>query len=352
MGFIAKALDQRPHLKSTLHRLGVRIMGTAAVKNFAQEHSRWYKAGIDARDSSGPYACQRLRRSLFVPAVEPRFRIKQTDRMFAIGSCFARGIEAALKKSGLRIESAATDFDQFEVDENHKLVPLTFTNKYTTYSILNELTWALEPGAMFPEDSLVDLDAGRCFDPHVSPALKLVDHAATLKRHRVITDVTRRIKDCQVLFLTLGLVETWYDTQTGVHLNATPIKEMMDLHPGRYEFARSNYLQNLENMERLHELLSTHGHPELRIIATTSPVPMIATYSGRDVVVANTYSKSTLCAVAQDWAEAHDNVQYFPSYEIVMNSNRDLAWEEDMRHVTGGVTRHVMDAFMDAFVEK
>lgn len=352
MGFIAKALDQRPHLKSTLLRLGARLLGTAAVKNFAQEHSRWYKTGIDARDASGPYACQRLRRSLFVPAVEPRFRIKKTDRMFAVGSCFARGIEAALKKSGLQIESAAADFDRFEVAENRKLAPLTFTNKYTTYSILNELTWALEPGAAFPEASLVDLDAARCIDPHVSPALKLVDRAGTLERRRVITDVTRRIKDCQVLFLTLGLVETWYDTRAGVHLNATPIKEMMDLHPKRYEFARSNYLQNLDNMERLHELLAAHGHPELRIIVTTSPVPMIATYSGRDVVVANSYSKSTLCAVAQDWAEAHENVQYFPSYEIVMNSSRDIAWEEDMRHVTGGVTRHVMDAFMDAFVEQ
>lgn len=351
MGFIAKALEQRPHLKSTLHRLGARLMGTAAVKNFAQEHSRWHKAGIDVHDTGGPYACQRLRRSLFVPAVQPRFCIKRTDRMFAIGSCFARGIEAALQKSGLRIESAATDFDRFEIAENRKLTPLTFTNKYTTYSILNELTWALQPGAAFPEESLVDLDAERCFDPHVSPALKLVDHAATLERRRVITDVTRRIKNCQVLFLTLGLVETWYDTLAQVHLNATPIKEMMDLHPKRYEFSRSNYLQNLENMERLHELLSAYAHPELRIIVTTSPVPMIATYSGRDVVVANTYSKSTLCAVAQDWAEAHENVQYFPSYEIVMNSDRDIAWEEDMRHVTGGVTRHVMDAFMSAYME-
>lgn len=352
MGFLDKAMELRPHLKSTLLRRGMRLMGAAAVKNLADEHSRWYKAGIDARDTSGPYACQRLRRSLFVPAIEPRFRIKKTDRMFAIGSCFARGIEAVLQKSGFQMESAARDFDRFELAETHNPLPLGFTNKYTTYSILNELTWALQPGAVFPEASLVDLDAERCIDPHVSPALKLVGREGTLARRRIITEVTRRIKHCQVLFLTLGLVETWYDTQAGVHLNASPMKEMHDRHPKRYELIKSGYLQNMDNMEKLHELLSAHGHPELRIIVTTSPVPLIATYTGKDVVIANTYSKSTLCAVAQDWADAHDNVQYFPSYEIVMNSSRDIAWEEDMRHVTGGVTRHVMDAFMDAFVEK
>ncbi|HET7176831.1 MAG TPA: GSCFA domain-containing protein [Gammaproteobacteria bacterium] len=352
MGFIDKALERRPGLKSALLRRGARLLGATAVKNFAQEHSRWYKAGIDAHDASGPYACQRLRRSLFVPAVEPRFRISKADRMFAVGSCFARGIEQVLQKSGFQMESAARDFDRFEVADDRKLAPLTFTNKYTTYSILNELTWALQPGAMFPEASLVDLDAGRCIDPHVSPALKLVGREGTLERRRIITDVTRRIKDCRVLFLTLGLVETWYDARAEVHLNATPIKEMHDLHPKRYEFVRSSYLQNMDNMEKLHELLTAHAHPDLHIIVTTSPVPMVATYTGKDVVVANNYSKATLCAVAQDWAEAHDNTQYFPSYEIVMNSGRDIAWEEDMRHVTGGMTRHVMDAFMEAFVEK
>jgi GSCFA family len=41
-----------------------------------------------------------------------------------------------------------------------------------------------------------------------------------------------------------------------------------------------------------------------------------------DIVVANTWAKSLLRAVAQEWAQAHNNIDYFPSYEIVKNSDR------------------------------
>lgn len=351
MGFIENALKKRPKLEAVFHRLSRRMLGRAAIRNFSKEYSRWYKSGIDTHDKSGPYACQRLRRPLFVTAVEPAFRIRKSDHLYAIGSCFARGIERCLKRDGFHMESAATDFDQFEVTDKRTATPLGFTNNYTTFSILNELTWALQPGAVLPEASLVELGPERCVDPHISPMLKLVGRSGTLERRRIITEVTRRIRDCRVVFLTLGLVESWYDTHAEVHLNETPSKEMQDLHPNRYEFASTNYLQNMDNMEKLHELLTAHGHPDLHIIVTTSPVPLQATFTNQDVVIANTYSKATLRAVAQDWAAAHENVQYFPSYEIVMNSNPRITWDDDLRHVTGGVTQHVMDAFVGAFVE-
>ncbi|HLW75166.1 MAG TPA: GSCFA domain-containing protein, partial [Gammaproteobacteria bacterium] len=232
-----------------------------------------------------------------------------------------------------------------------KVTALGFTNKYTTYSMFNELSWALDPVAKFPEKSLVDLDAERCIDLHINPTLKVVDRAGTLERRRVIQAVNARIRDCQVVFLTLGLVEVWYDKEADVYLNTTPTIEVRERFPGRYEFAVSNYLQNLDNLEKLHGLLTAYGHPDLRIVVTTSPVPLNATFTGQDIVVANTYSKSTLRAVAQDFAVAHDNVQYFPSYEVVMNSDRELAWEDDLRHLKGAMTNHVMDYFMHNFVE-
>ena len=51
------------------------------------------------------------------------------------------------------------------------------------------------------------------------------------------------------------------------------------------------------------------------------------TFSTMDIVVANTWAKSLLRAVAQEWASAHPNVDYFPSYEIVQNSDRAAVWE-------------------------
>jgi hypothetical protein len=152
-----------------------------------------------------------------------------------------------------------------------------------------------------------------------------------------------------VVFLTLGLVEVWYDALARVYLNSTPTEEMKRAFPDRYKFYVKSYPENFANMERIYDLLTKYGHPNLRIVVTVSPVPLMATYSGQDVVLANTYSKGTLRAVAQDWAAMHSNVQYFPSYEIIMNSARDVAWTQDLRHVTGRIAAVAMDHFASAF---
>jgi len=351
MGYLEESLHKHPRLRSVLARIAALKPAADVIKTWANEYTRWHKTGIDPKDPDGPFACQRLHRPIFMPALRPTFHIDKSDRLFAMGSCFARGIESALKARGFRVESAAKDFDKFTVESGKKVTALGFTNKYTTYSMLNELRWALDPAAFFPETSLVDLDARRCIDPHINPTLMVTDHIGTLERRRIIREVTRRINDCRVVFLTLGLVEVWYDTLAEVFLNTTPILEMQRMFPRRYEFMTSNYLQNMENMESLYTLLATHGRKDLHIIVTTSPVPLQATFTGQDIVLANTYSKSTLRAVAQDFAAAHDNVQYFPSYEMVMNSERDRAWEDDLRHVKGAMTNNIMDVFMRNFVQ-
>jgi hypothetical protein len=89
----------------------------------------------------------------------------------------------------------------------------------------------------------------------------------------------------------------------------------------------------------------------VQFVVTVSPVPLMATFSTEDVVIANTYSKSLLRTVAQEWTAAHQNVHYFPSYEIVQNSERAITWEEDLRHVQGKVVQHIMGLFMESFLE-
>lgn len=319
-------------------------------KSDTDAYSRWFKNGIDPKDPRGIFACQRLRNTYLTPFIRPSFKIRMDDKLFAIGSCFARGIEKTLLRSGFDVVSAAKDFDKFATTGN-KVTSLGFTNKYTTFSILNEITWALDPDARFPEMSLIDVETGICIDPHINPTLQKVDRAGTLERRKIITDVTRRIKDCRVVFMTLGLVEVWHDSHAGVSLNTTPDRKMQELYPGRYKFSVTDYISNLDNLEKIYGVLRKYGHPKLSIIVTVSPVPLMVTYSKQDVVIANTYSKSTLRAVAQDWAARHDNVQYFPSYEIVMNSDRSSTWDDDLRHVQGKAVKHIMDTFVRNYVE-
>ena len=48
---------------------------------------------------------------------------------------------------------------------------------------------------------------------------------------------------------------------------------------------------------------------------------------------------------------AHPNVDYFPSYEIVQNSDRAAAWERDLRHVRGAGAQHIMELFVQNYLE-
>jgi len=245
--------------------------------------------------------------------------------------------------------SAAPEFASLETI-NKDVTGLGFTNKYNTFSIYNELRWALDPNALFPRESIVDVGQGLVVDPHINPTLPLAGAEETLRRRELIQMVNRRAAQCRVIFVTLGLVEVWRDIETDTFLNSTPFFNLLNLYPNRYEVHVTDFAQNLANLERIHELLSRFGHPDVQIVVTVSPVPLMATFSEEDIVLANAYSKSLLRAVAQHWSAAHDNVHYFPSYEIVQNSERSQTWEDDLRHVKPQVVKHIMDVFVRCYL--
>jgi GSCFA family. len=325
--------------------MSIRITTEEVHQNRAQNHySRWHEKGASPYQPNGRLAFQRLRQPLFVPDIRPAFTLRRKDKLFAIGSCFARGIESALVEQEMAVLSRATEFDSFPAINNE--MKLGFTNKYSTFSIYNELRWALDPAEEFPRESLVDIEDGVFYDPHTNPALQLAGLKETIRRRKIIEAVTRRVGQCRVVIVTLGLVEVWRDKIANVFINTAPIPAALHRHSDRYEFHITNFTENFSNLEHIHSLLSRFGHPDVQLVVTVSPVPLEATFSSEDVVIANTYSKSILRAAAQEWATTHKNVHYFPSYEIVQNSDRKVTWEEDLRHVKGEVVYHIMNLFL------
>jgi hypothetical protein len=324
-----------------------------ADKNWQQNRAnRWYKKGVDPNDVTGNYAFQRLRKTWlsqtwFTPQIDPKFKLRPEDKFFAIGSCFARALEHALAGRQVAVESAAPEFATLQ-PINKEVTGLGFTNKYNTFSMLNELRWALDPAATFPIESIVQVTKDTWSDPHTTPTLEPAGFEETLARRSLMQKVTRRITNCRAVIITLGLAEVWRDLKANVYVNRTPL---FKTHPDRYEFHLTGFAENWNNLEAMHALLSRYGHPDLRIVVTVSPVPLMTTFSTMDVVVANTYAKSLLRAVAQQWAAAHDNVDYFPSYEIVQNSDRSAIWEADLRHVIYEGTEHIMELFLQNYLE-
>jgi hypothetical protein len=340
-----------PSNRAPLRKSPYVATATEAIQNYAKNKAKtWYKDGVEPDDRDGKYAFQRLRETWFTPQVDPKFKLCREDKFYAIGSCFARGLENSLVGRNIAVESAAPEFARLQ-PANKERSGLGFTNKYNTFSMLNELRWALDPDAEFPRESIVQLTENTWYDPHTTPTLHFVGLEETFERRALIRTVTNRIKNCRAVILTLGLAEVWRDAQADVFVNCTPIPSLFKTEPDRYEFHLTNFGENLNNLEAIYALLSRYGHPDFHIVVTVSPVPLMNTFSTMDIVVANTWAKSLLRAVAQEWAGAHANVDYFPSYEIVQNSDRAAVWEPDLRHVKGAGALHIMELFVRNYLD-
>ena len=222
-----------------------------------------------------------------------------------------------------------------------------FTNKYNPWAIANELEWAFESGGLPPE-TLVQVDEHRWMDPHATPIFDHTGREETLARHRQLTELFQNARRCRVITITLGLIEAWHDRATGLYTNASPPSLRSD--PDRFELRVLDFSDIMAALERIHALLAAHCRPDHRLVVTVSPVPLEATFTGQDVVIANTHSKALLRAAAAEWCAKHENLHYFPSFEIVTNSDRDLAWRKDGRHVSQELVGHIMDVFVETYV--
>jgi GSCFA family len=85
---------------------------------------------------------------------------------------------------------------------------------------------------------------------------------------------------------------------------------------------------------------------------TVSPVPLVATYEDRHVLVSTTYSKSVLRVAAETLSHSQAGVAYFPSYEIITGPHaRGSFLEEDLREVKAEAVAHVMSIFARHYLD-
>jgi hypothetical protein len=320
---------------------GLEIDGETAWRNvIASKGGHW---SVHAGDAAYPLtASARLAAGLALARVTPKFELHASDVFFCVGSCFARNIEEHLIYRGIRVESRRIAFSDSATRAN------AFVNKFTPGSILNELRWSLA-GETYPPESIVE-DDGAWRDLQLAPWASALPLADALERRRVVQEYFARIRNADVVVVTLGLVETWYDTQASVALNAAPSFWMSRRFPGRFRLVVTDYTANLAAVNAIVELITRHGAAGVRIVLTVSPVPMTQTFSADDVLVANTYSKSTLRAVAADAARERAHVQYYPAYDTITVSNRSLAYNQsDNLHVTDAAVSAVTEHFLETY---
>lgn len=279
------------------------------------------------------------------PHVEPNFQLPRGTRVFAIGSCFARNIEEYLVRLGIDVASYNIEFPQAEMGTRSRRNDLIV--KYTPPSILQELRFALDGSCDKDEQFkyIVDLKDGSSVDLNLPSWYSAVPRDRAIQRRKQINALFAEIRHCNVVIITLGLIECWHDNVTGGYICESPSPALIAEYPDRFAFKQLRYDEALRTTQASIDLIKS-VNPSARIILTTSPVPLGRTFTADDIIVANTYSKSMLRTVAGELAAAADGIDYYPSYEMVMFSDNQASWSNNLRQVNDAKVGEVVLSFI------
>lgn len=297
---------------------------------------RWTKG----RDS----ACDRISQGVTIPEYPPSFQISPNAKIFAIGSCFARNLERALLQTEAQITSAEPDSDLMELKTN---LNLGLLNKYNPVSIHQELEWAAGT-SNFPEQGFLELK-GKYIDPYLRDQAPSGSLESVQARRHQLKHYFARAFEADLVILTLGLTETWFDRHTRLALTEAPSPRLRKQEPDRFGLKLLAYPECLAVLQSICTLLKRFGQQNVKVVVTVSPVALERTFAGQDVIIANMMSKSILRSAAGTLATHVDGVDYFPSYEAAMVSDPNLVWMTDRRNVTDWIVAQIISTFTQRY---
>lgn len=278
-----------------------------------------------------------------------RFVIAPTDRIATAGSCFAQHISGRLRRQGYTVldtEPPPRGLDgPAQARFGYGLFAARFGNIYTARQLLQLLEQAR--GKFRPADIAWQRD-GRWYDalrPNVEPeGLDSVEEVQAL-REQHLRQVRAMIRQTDVFVFTFGLTEAWLHTESGTVYPTAPGTLAGSYDPAIHAFRNFTYEETLADFLAVRAIFRK-SNPSVRFLLTVSPVPLAATAADAHVLAATVRSKSVLRAVAGALSERHEDIDYFPSYEIITAPfTGGRFYEEDRR----AVTRAGVDAVMQAF---
>jgi hypothetical protein len=155
------------------------------------------------------------------------------------------------------------------------------------------------------------------------------------------------LEECDLFIFTFGLTETWMNTDGQVYSSA-PGVEAGSYDPSRHVFKNFDYVEVLEDFMAFRQIMRDLN-PAVKFLVTVSPVPLAATAADRHVLTATIRSKSVLRAVADRLYETCEDVDYFPSYDMLSSPFLGPSlFEANKRDVSPAAVRLVMKTFLAA----
>lgn len=278
----------------------------------------------------------------------PRFGVGTATRFATAGSCFAQHISRWLRSQGyawVDAEPAPPGLSAAEVDDGGwGVFSFRTANIYNVALLQQWVSWAL--GDTRPPDEVWE-EGGRFFDPF-RPTIPVGGHVSADEVLRSRAHTLRCIREAlptiDVFIFTLGLTEGWE------HVDGHAYPMCPGTVRGRFDAAVHRFVNHRTDevvsrlsatIDRLRALRTS-----MRFLLTVSPVPLTATASGGHVLTATMHSKSVLRAAAGELVARRDDVDYFPSYELIAGlQSGGRFYETNLRSVRPEGVEFVMRHF-------
>lgn len=274
----------------------------------------------------------------------------EKPRFATYGSCFAQHISRALVQRGQNWTDAEPaphkTPPELAKEYNYGVFSSRTANIYTAAALATWVELALNPQGV--ENIDIWENDGQFRDslrPMIEPNGFRSSESAMRMLQGTAHAFHRSIKDSDVFVFTMGLTEGFENSSTGQPYAMCPGTLAGTYDASRDVFRNYGFMDILTSMQNAIKGMQKINS-EISVLLTVSPVPLTATATDDHVLLATTYSKSVLRAVAGELANSNSNVDYFPSYEIISAPpTRAQFFDPNMRTVSQYGVSLVMEHF-------
>lgn len=248
-------------------------------------------------------------------------------KVVTFGSCFAFNIYQTLRQY------------------NDNLVPMEFGVQYNVQSVLNILKNYIN-GKFLAEHDLISLNKSELTTVRYSNLYFPSAYADKFLERAIAREKAywERIRQAEVCIVTLGTSDVLRLKSTGdIVTNTNHVDKMLLLED------RLSMTDNLKCLETIRDIMKSESRAKCFIV-TVSPQIYKFGKNNEDYRVVNSSSKANMRAAVDTFYKRHEDVFYFPSYEIVIDELR--GWEYfsmDRVHVSNETRNYIMQRFFAAY---
>jgi hypothetical protein len=267
-----------------------------------------------------------------------KFTIGAKDRIAVAGSCFAQPIGQRLRTSGFDVLDVEPPPPGLTGEAAQRFGYALYSARHGNIHTVRQLLQLSQE--CFGQRRVAEPvweKQGRYYDalrPAVEPQGLPSPAAVQAHRRQHLARFNLLLYNTTVLIFTLGSTETWRHRADGTVYPTAPGTIAGSFDPDQHEYVNLTYNDVVDDFLALRGLLHKI-RPSIRFLLTVSPVPLTATAGTEHVLPATTYSKSVLRAAAGYLAQTYEDVDYFPSYEIITAPfSRGIFYEDNLRSIT------------------